>query len=221
MRLIVFDMDGTLVDSHVHITETMMAAFAAEGLPLPTAVQCRHVTGLSLPVALGQLSGLEGTSLDALTHRYREVFHAQQPSRDLEPLFDGIAGALKTLYAEPETLLGIATGKGQRGVDRILGLHGLAPMFVTSQTPDTNPSKPDPGMLLSAGAETGVALERTIMVGDTTYDMEMARAAGAFALGVSWGYHDVADLRRAGAHVIVGTAGELVPAMDQLVSRNA
>lgn len=221
MRLVVFDMDGTLVDSHAYITDTIAAAFAALDLPLPTAEQSRQIIGLSLPVALGQLSGLEGGPLDDLLARYRQMFHASPPSGDHEPLFDGIADALQTLHADPQTLLGIATGKGQRGVDRILNLHGLADFFATSQTPDTNPSKPHPQMLYSAGQETGIPMQRTLMIGDTTFDMEMARAAGALAIGVSWGYHEVSDLRRAGAHIVLDNAGELVGAIDELVKSNA
>lgn len=221
MRLVLFDIDGTLIDSHGFLTEVVRAAFEAEGLPVPDTESRRRTVGLSLPEALRLLSGLDGPALDALVARYRSLFHAAPPEADAEPLYPGARDVVETLSAQPQTILGIATGKGLRGVERVLGLHGLEAMFATCQTPDTNPSKPHPGMVLSAMAETGCVLERTAVVGDTTFDIEMAVAAGVAAIGVAWGNHPVADLRAAGAHAIVETFAELPPALDDLVSIDA
>jgi phosphoglycolate phosphatase len=121
------------------------------------------------------------------------------------------------LKLAPHTILGVATGKGLTGVTRILGNHGIAGHFVTLQTPDHNPSKPHPGMLLRAMAETGAAPSSTVMVGDTTYDMELARSAGCHAIGVSWGYHDSQDLLAAGAGALIHDYSELDAAIARVL----
>ncbi len=221
MRLVIFDIDGTLIDSLRYMSKVLGAAFEAEGLTAPDEASRRRVVGLSLSVGLRALSGLEGQALEALAERYRALFHATPPTTEKEPLYAGARDVVDALHAQPHTALGIATGKGLRGVDRVLGLHGMNAMFATRQTPDTNPSKPHPGMVLSAMAESGCSTGHTAMVGDTTFDIEMARAAGVTAIGVSWGYHPVADLRAAGAHVIVETFADLVPAVDDLVAIDA
>ncbi len=221
MRLIVFDMDGTLVDSGVHIENTTRAAFAEHGLPLPTSEAARGIIGLSLESALARLSGLTGPAVDRLATTYRRLYHQSIARLDAEPLYEGMTGVLDALKGEPATLMGIATGKGMRGVERILKLHGLESHFVSKQTPDANPSKPDPGMLFSAMSETGVGPAQTIMIGDTSFDMEMARAAGCFGLGVKWGYHSAEVLRATGAHVVVDAVSELIPAINALVTADA
>src|SRR5690606_28235948 len=134
-----------------------------------------------------------------------------------EPLYPGAREALDRLHQGPATLLGIATGKGLAGVHRILGNHGLASHFATLQTPDHNPSKPDPGMLLRAMAETGMGPEETIMVGDTVFDIELAVNAGCQAVGVTWGYHDPGDLLRAGAGAMIDSYDELDAALVRLL----
>jgi phosphoglycolate phosphatase len=221
MRLIVFDLDGTLVDSGAHIGQTMTAAFAEECLPLPTAEATRDIIGLSLEHALERLSGRTGPTLDRLAAVYRRLYHQSVAHVGTEPLFEGIREVLDGLHAEKGTLLAIATGKGLRGVDRALSLHGLETYFASLQTPDTNPSKPNPAMLAAAMCETGVTPTQTVMIGDTSFDMEMARAAGCFALGVIWGYHRPQILRRAGAHAIVSRAGNLLAAINSLVKPDA
>ncbi len=221
MRLIVFDMDGTLVDSGVHINNTTMAAFAEMRLPLPTAEEARGIIGLSLDVAMARLSGLSGAHLDRLVTTYRRLYHQSVARLDTEPLYAGIEGMLDALKTEPGTLMAIATGKGMRGVERMLKLHGLESHFASKQTPDSNPSKPDPGMLISAMSETGVGPDQTVMIGDTSFDMEMARAAGCFALGVNWGYHSNDVLRASGAHVTIDSVSELIPAINALVTADA
>ena len=217
MRLVVFDLDGTLVDSGAHIGTTMSATFAEAGLPVPSPAEIAETVGLSLEIALTRLSGLDGADVDRLAGIYRRHYHKSVATTGTEPLFDGVHEVLDRLAAERETLLGIATGKGIRGVQRVLELHGLTNRFVTLQTPDGNPSKPHPGMLETAMRETGVPPERTVMVGDTSFDMEMARAAGCFALGVTWGYHRPQHLRAAGAHAIVVRVGNLDAAINSLV----
>ena len=160
---------------------------------------------------------MSGPAIDKLAETYRRLYHQTIASAGTEPLFEGVHEMLDRLAGQPETLLAVATGKGIRGVNRVLDLHGLRNLFVTVQTPDGNPSKPHPGMLQAAMREAGVGPERTVMIGDTSYDMEMARAAGCFALGVTWGYHRPQHLREAGAHTIVVRVGNLEAAINSLV----
>lgn len=221
MRLVVFDLDGTIIDSGAHIGKTVTAAFSEERLPLPTAEAVREIIGLSLEKALERLSGRTGPSLDRLAGVYRRLYHAGIASEGTEPLYEGMRGVLDALHAEAGTHLAIATGKGLRGVERLVSLHQLEGFFISKQTPDTNPSKPHPAMLAAAMADAGIAPEQTLMIGDTSFDIEMGRAAGCFALGVTWGYHSPEVLRRSGAHAIVDRVADLIPAINELVSADA
>ena len=217
MRLVVFDLDGTLIDSGAHISDIVTAAFAEEGLKVPTPEEAKDIIGLSLETALARLSGLSGAALDRLAATYRRIYHSNIGRAGAEPLYAGIREMLDRLQAEPHTLLAIATGKGLRGLQRVLDMHGIRDRFVTLQTPDDNPSKPDPSMLIAAMKAAGVGPDRTVMIGDTSYDMEMARSAGCFALGVTWGYHRPQVLRQAGAHALVVRVGNLDAAINSLV----
>jgi phosphoglycolate phosphatase len=134
-----------------------------------------------------------------------------------EPLYPGTREALDILHARPEAILGVATGKGLSGVNRLLDLHGLTGHFATLQTPDHNPSKPHPGMLLRAMAQTGALASETVMIGDTTFDMETAVAAGVAGIGVSWGYHPHEHLTEAGAVRIVHDYADLPAAIDEVL----
>jgi len=137
------------------------------------------------------------------------------------PLYPSAREALDRLAAQPATLLGVATGKARRGLDHALASHGLTRLFQTLQTADLHPSKPHPAMLQAALAETGVEPARAAMIGDSTYDMQMARAAGLFAVGVAWGYHDADALRAAGAETILETFEALDAALDARLPRGA
>jgi len=214
-------MDGTLIDTHGVIAEQMAGAFTAEGLAAPSSGECREIIGLSLPVAVGRLARSEDMSLiDRLVDGYKALYRqALTVAEHREPLYPGARQALDRLHESEGTLLGIATGKGLAGVNRILALHGIADYFVTLQTPDHNPSKPHPGMLLRAMAETGAAPHEVVMIGDTSFVMELARAARVRAIGVSWGYHQADDLLRAGADILVHAYDELDDAIDRLLER--
>ena len=210
-RLAIFDCDGTLVDSQHNICAAMAHCFAGAGLEPPTSERTRTVVGLSLVEAMQAL--LPEAEPDAhadLAERYKQSFHLlRAQGLEEEPLYDGVAGLIDALEADG-WLLGVATGKSDRGLGLILAHHGLDRRFMTLQTADRHPSKPHPSMIAQAMADAGAAPETTIMIGDTSYDMAMARAAGVTAIGVTWGYHPTALLQEAGAHHIAAHPLEII-----------
>jgi phosphoglycolate phosphatase len=210
LRLVVFDCDGTLVDSQNVIVACMLQAYAMHGLKAPEAAAIRRVIGLPLLECVAQLSPEHAEDRHLLlTQAYKDAFFAsrQRPDHN-EPLFNGALAALDRLETQGY-LLGIATGKARRGLNAVLDRHDLGRRFVTLQTSDHGPGKPHPAMLERAMAETGARPEDVIMIGDTSYDMLMARSAGVHAIGVSWGYHPAEELRAAGAHTVITSFDEL------------
>lgn len=215
MRLAVFDCDGTLVDSVGRIVAAMQATFRAARLPPPDSAAVRRVIGLSLEQAMAALRP-EASPTEAadLADRYRQAFRSAAAAHDTpEPLFPGVKALLGGL-ARDGWLLSIATGKSNRGLRRVLEGHGLTHHFVSLETADHHPSKPHPAMLFAAMAGAGVGTADTVMIGDTTYDIDMARAAGVRAIGVAWGYHSVQSLLAAGAANVAGSVGELRELLD-------
>jgi len=210
-RLALFDCDGTLVDSQHNICAAMEECFAAAGLAAPARERTRSVVGLSLVEAMRAMLPEAGDETHAaLAESYKQAFHAMRARGVVdEPLFDGVAALIDRLDADG-WLLGVATGKSDRGLAICLESHGLAGRFVTLQTADRHPSKPHPSMIETAMAEAGAAPGTTIMIGDTSFDMAMARAAGATAIGVAWGYHDTDDLRRAGAQYVADHPDDII-----------
>lgn len=208
--LVVFDYDGTLVDSQHSIVAAMAQAFAAAGLSEPSAAAVRRVVGLSLETAIGELlEESDRAALPTIAAGYREAFLAMRQHADFdEPLFPGVRETLANLN-EPNVCLGIATGKAMRGLQASLERHDLASFFVTLQTADRHPGKPHPAMLRQAMAEAGAEPGETVVVGDTSFDMAMARSAGVAAVGVSYGYHGAEMLRGAGAAGIIDALSEL------------
>jgi len=213
-RLIVFDVDGTLVDSQHAIMTVMTTAFAAEGLPAPELAAVRRQVGLGIEETMARLLPEADDALHRrLSQGFREAAHALRSRPGFaEPLYPGIREALDGLR-HPEVFLAIATGKARRGLDFTLSSHGLTALFHSLQTADRNPSKPNPAMLLNAMAEVGVEPAETVFIGDSIFDMAMAANARTAALGVAWGYHDREDLRAAGAERIIRTPAELGPTL--------
>lgn len=200
--LLLFDLDGTLVNSEQMILAAQAKAFAALGLPMPSRERALSIVGLSLHEAFTVLVGPEGP-VEALVEVYGETFKRQREEAIIpEPLFAGAQDVLLRLAAPAGPALGIATGKSRRGVSALITKHGWDGWFRTIQTADDAPSKPHPAMVLQACAETGHAPAATIMIGDSSYDMTMARAAGARAIGVAWGFQPRETLIEAGAEVI-------------------
>ena len=217
LSLVVFDIDGTLVDSAALIVEGFAAAYAAVGRAPAARSEVLAQVGLSLPEAIrGLMPDADAATLEAAVAGYRSHYLKLRAERGAAsvPLFDGARAEIERLAAQPDILIGAATGMARRGLDHVLDVHDLGRHFVTRQTADSHPSKPHPSMLEAAIAETGVARERTIMVGDTTYDIEMAAGAGVAAIGVSWGHHTPAALKAAGAVAVVEDFTALARAID-------
>ena len=209
-RFVVFDCDGTLVDGQAAICETMELAFANAGLVAPERNKVRRIVGLSLPYALRELAPeASDDQRHAVVEAYKLGYRDLRLSGALrEPLFDGIAALIDELDAEGR-LLGVATGKSDRGLHACLDTHGIKHRFVSLQTADRHPSKPHPAMLEAALDDAGVSPADAVMIGDTSFDMEMAVAAGVRAIGVSWGYHEPQELFDTGASAVAETAQHL------------
>jgi phosphoglycolate phosphatase len=214
LRLVIFDVDGTLVDSQHHIVAAQRRAFAVFGLTPPTREQALSVVGLSLPEAFATLVGADGPVLE-LSEAYKDAWTELRGQPGFaEVLYPGARETIAALSRRADLRLGIATGKSRKGVDRVLAAQGWGDIFATIQTADEHPSKPDPSMILAAMAETGIAAEAAAMIGDTTFDMAMAVAAGVRPIGVAWGYHDPAALVACGAEVVVDDFAALRALLD-------
>ena len=216
-RLVIFDCDGTLVDSQHNIVSAMCEAFGRFGRDLPSAEAIRRQVGLTLEIAIARLlPGEDETTVAEIAEDYRKTVRALRAGAGLsEPLYDGIRDLILALD-HPEIFLGVATGKNLVGLEHTLAHHGLRECFHTLQTADRALSKPHPDMLHRAMAETACSAPETVMIGDTSFDMEMARAAGATAIRVDWGYHPADELRAAGAHEILSHPAELIACLQSL-----
>ena len=214
-KLAVFDCDGTLSDGQAAICAAMAEGFAEAGLVAPDPHEVRRIVGLSLPSAIARLAPSEPPEAHArAVASYKQAFfRARERGLVQEPLFDGIAALLARLHRTGWTL-GVATGKSDRGLHGCLRMHGIFDLFVTLQTADRHPSKPHPSMLATAMAEAGARPADTVMIGDTVYDVEMAVAAQARAIGVAWGYHTPDELLAAGAAAVAETPEQLGDLLD-------
>lgn len=220
LGLVVFDMDGTLIDSEALILDGFAHALRAVGRAPADPAAVLSMVGLSLPVVMARLlPDADAVTLEAAANAHRDHFFALRAERGAAsvPLFDGARAEIERLAAKPEVLIGAATGMARRGLDHVLDVHGLGPHFVTRQTADRHPSKPHPAMLEAALAETGVDKARAVMVGDTTYDIEMAVNAGLTGIGVSWGHHTPAALAAAGAAAVVDDFADLARVLDDIL----
>lgn len=219
LRLCALDLDGTLVDSQHQIVSAMAAAFAGEGMRPPDAGRVRQVVGLPLDQAIRQLApGSGGLQVERLGEAYRDAYFSVRGASgaSAEPLTDGALEALDAL-ASRGWLLAVVTGKGKRGLRAVLDAHGLTARFVTLKSADDGPGKPDPTVLLEAVAEAGSLPERSVMVGDTVFDLGMARRARVAGIGVTWGYHEISLLQTEGPAAVIDRFAELPDVADRLV----
>jgi phosphoglycolate phosphatase len=217
IRLAIFDCDGTLVDSQGNICEAMEHAFTGAGLEPPPRATTRRVVGLSLVEAMQALLPDAGPGdHEAMAESYKTAFFELRATGAVhEPLYDGIAEAIDTLEGAG-WLLGVATGKSDRGLAHVLAGHDLTRRFVTLHTADRHPSKPHPSMIEACLADTGAQAARAAIIGDTSFDMAMGKAAGVLAVGVAWGYHEADELMAAGADIIADHPGELAGILERI-----
>ena len=218
-KLVIFDFDGTLVDSQHNIHKNMVEAFVQNDLDAPSLDDVRRIVGLKLEYAVAEMlpEGADWELACEVSDSFRDAFiKARQRPCFEEPIFPGVREMLARLDTS-DTLLAIATGKNLRGLKKSLDHHGFTDHFVTLKTADDGPGKPHPDILHQAMAENGVHPNETVMIGDTTYDIEMARAAGVAAVGVSWGYHADSSLIQAGAHIVVNSCEELPTCFVDLI----
>lgn len=222
LRLVVFDVDGTLVDSQGDILAAMARAFESIGEETPSRDDILGIVGLSLDVAMARLAPeLTQTAHDALVEGYKSAYfdiRRTTGAAQSSPFYPQARETLELLAGRDDLLLGVATGKSKRGLDKLLDKlldgHGLTGFFVTEQVADFHPSKPHPAMLEAALSETGIAAGDAVMIGDTSYDMEMAKAAGMAGIGVGWGYHSREAL--AAADRIIETFDALPAALEDI-----
>ena len=206
-QLILFDCDGTLVDSHGHITQVMQQTFEEFDLPAPAASAVRDVIGLSLDEAVWRLLPQDNNGQqDRIIDGYRQRYGA---TPDVSPLYTGVRETLETLR-QNGYWLGIVTGKSHRGLMRTLDQHALHTAFHVWRTADVCPSKPHPAMVLECMQEMGVAAGQTSVVGDSCFDIEMATASGVRSLGVSFGVGTPESLQQAGASDVVHSFKDLL-----------
>lgn len=210
VKLAVFDCDGTLIDGQASICESMEAGFAAADLTAPDRHDIRRIVGLSLPQAIRMLAPeASEDQRNIAVETYKDNFRTSRlQGRLQEPLFEGIRTLLDQLRDNGWTLA-VATGKSDRGLHSCLATHGLTDHFVSLQTADRHPSKPHPAMLEAAMFEAAATPQNTVMIGDTTFDITMAMAAGTRAIGVDWGYHTRTELLDEGAEAVAISAREL------------
>lgn len=208
-QLLVFDWDGTLMDSEARIVACLEMALADLGLPALPRERLSNVIGLGLPEAVRDLLPEADHELVArFTDRFRHYFLSPDPVPSA--LFPG---ALETLIrlADAGYLLAVATGKSRRGLDRSLAETGCAGLFTTTRCADECFSKPHPQMLLEIMTDLDTPPHETLMIGDTEYDLQMAGNAGTAALAVSYGVHDPARLLRHGPLACLDDISEIIP----------
>lgn len=216
MKLVIFDFDGTLVDSRKLIVESHRIVFGKFGLTPPAEEDSLALIGMSLEIVLARLAGPDAP-VQTMAETYRHLLPVLRADPSFaEGPFEGASELLAMLSARGDVRLGIATGHVSHAVAPVLDHLDWRKFFCTVQTADKAPSKPHPAMVLQAIDEAGVSAAQAIMIGDTAFDMEMANAAGVEGIAVGWGYHRPERLMAAGAACVVGRMDEL---RDQLMAR--
>ncbi len=210
--LIVFDWDGTIINSTGLIAECIQLAAGEVGFPVPSTVEAKHIIGLSLQQSI---EGLFPTMSAVDYARFAAAFRAHYVPRDDEPpLYDGIPELLQSL-GHPERFLAVATGKPRIGLERAFGYTGLKPHFHFTRTADEGLPKPHPDMLFKLMEFTGVSADRVLMIGDTTHDLQLAENAGVAAVGVTYGAHAADKLTQHQNETIVDDVAQLAAWLHQ------
>lgn len=218
LKLVIFDLDGTLVDGAQAAIPAMQHAFTAFGLPKPNEGQIKDMIGLSITPAIkhilnnfNEVHKINDSEVEEISTLYKDYFYQSRiAEKHPMPLYEGALKALAELHTRDEILLGIATGNSRRGVNAFLDKHDLRSTFITTKCASECLSKPNPEMILQAMNETGIDANQTIMVGDTSFDMQMAKSAKAYAIGVNWGYHSQQVMTKAGADKIANNFDQLL-----------
>jgi len=214
LNLAIFDVDGTLVDSRELITTTMRDAFASCGMAPPAYADIRQTIGLPLDGVIAALAPGHARP-HQLIEAYRDAFVKHRKTAGfVEPLYAGALPMLQRLAAE-NWVIGIATGKSRRGLAALFEMHPIARFFDTIWCADDGPGKPNPFMVLEAAGSVGVALERTVMIGDAVHDMQMGQSAGVRSLAVSWGFGAADELLAAGADEVLHNFETLNDSLDK------
>lgn len=215
LRLVVFDVDGTLVDSQAEIISAMQLAFDRVGHALPNRSDILATVGLSLNEAFQTLVPQADADLIAgISQAYKAAYYENRMAGARPVLFDGIDALIRRLAQRDDVVLGVATGKSRRGMNALMDMYDWHGVFVTVQVSDDHPSKPSPSMIHAALAETGVDAKDAVMIGDTEFDIQMAQSAGIYALGVNWGYHDA--LRLQGAKMILDQVSDIETSLNKI-----
>ena len=216
LRFVVFDCDGTLVDSQYGIYAAIKFSFEQSGLTAPDRSAVNSLVGLHLQEALEQLHpGLEAKQYQRMAQDFRDAIHVHElPETKGSALFPGCREVLEQLN-ETGHILGVATGMGRRGLDKTLEEQGLDHLFTVTKTADDGPGKPNPDILIDAMREVGADPHETVMIGDTVFDIQTAVNAHTLALGVGWGYHGRDELVRAGALEVVDAFAEIPGILDR------
>jgi phosphoglycolate phosphatase len=217
-RLFLFDCDGTILDSVGIIHDSMARTFAEFNFSEPALADTRSIIGLTLNLAIAKLRNVEvDAAIELMTTRYKEIFNElyAQPGFT-QSLFPGMGNLIENLASQPHATLGVVTGKSRRGMDMFFASHGYKSSFGPVRTADDCPSKPHPAMVTECCAETNIEPGRTVVIGDSVFDMQMAKSAGARAIGVAWGYNSVSDLRSSGADAIAEDANHLMDLLENV-----
>jgi phosphoglycolate phosphatase len=211
MRLVVFDCDGTLVDSQQAIVRSTETALSAFDLPTPERRAILYAVGLPVDVAMRRHApDVDDATLGKIIELFRDTYRDLSLQDDRgQIMFDGMHDLICTLGQQDETLLAVVTMKSRRGLGRVVDAYNIRDYFQSLKSADDGPGKPAPDLLIDAMAECGVTPAQTVMVGDTSFDMLMAKAANVRAIGVGWGYQDIDELEEAGADDIVVTPDAL------------
>lgn len=219
-KLAVFDVDGTLIDSRASIFRAAVEAAQRINITPPAYDEVRGIVGMSLFEGLQFMRpDLDPETVAAYAREFQTVFSEFHAEPDFhEALYAGAQETLIRLRNE-NWLIGMATGNSRRGVTRILEVYGWSEVFDVTFCADDGPSKPDPHMLRCNMQALGVEVRETLMIGDATHDIRMARSAGVHALGVAWGFHTPVELEAAGAHEIVDDYAALNRALDRFSSQ--